>query len=215
MEELIRVLLLEDEALVRQGLAGIVGRQPGIEVVAGVCSVPEAIEALESHADVDVVVADVMVGTGHGGLDLLETLNGRPSKPAVLILSSYDEPWMYSTALKRGALGYVLKGSSLEELTSAIRSVAAGIAVFPAAALRDKYASRLPSERERDIMGLVVDGLGNGEIGGQLGIKEKTVESHLTRLFARYGVGSRTELAMLASRQGWIGRRTVGIARPE
>lgn len=210
MEELVRLLLLEDETLVRQGPGGLIGRQPGFQVVAAVCSLAEATDVIDSGRAIDVVVADVMLGAEPGGLKLLDLLNGHPNKPPVLLLSSYDEPWMYSTALKGGALGYVLKGASLEELTSAIRSVAAGIAVFPAAALRDKYASRLPSERERDIMRLVADGLGNGEIGGRLGIKEKTVESHLTRLFARYSVGSRTELAMLASRQGWIGRRTVG-----
>lgn len=210
MEELINVLLLEDEALVRQGFGGLIGRQPGLKIVAAVCGVAEVLAVLDSGANVDVILADVMLGDEPAGLKLLEKLNGRPSKPAVLMLSSYDEPWMYATALKGDALGYVLKGSSLDELTSAIRSVAAGIAVFPAAALRDKYASRLPSEREREIMRLVADGFGNGEIGGQLGIKEKTVESHLTRLFARYSVGSRTELAMLASRQGWIGRRAVG-----
>lgn len=210
MEEVVRVLLLEDEALVRQGLGGLVGRQPGLHIAASVSSVAQAIGVIDSEIEIDVIVSDVMLGAEPGGLYLLEALNGRPKRPAVLLLSSYDEPWMYSTALRGGALGYVLKGASLEELTSAIRSVASGVAVFPAAALRDRYANRLPSPRERDIMRLVADGYGNGEIGGRLGIKEKTVESHLTRLFARYGVGSRTELALLASKQGWIGRRTVG-----
>jgi DNA-binding NarL/FixJ family response regulator len=151
-----------------------------------------------------------MLGSEPGGLILLDVLTSCSRRPPVLLLSSFDEPWMYASALRGGALGYVLKGASLQELMTAIRSVAAGVAVFPAAALRDRYANRLPSPRERDIMRLVADGFGNGEIGGRLGIKEKTVESHLTRLFARYGVGSRTELALLASRQGWIGRRTVG-----
>jgi DNA-binding NarL/FixJ family response regulator len=210
LDALINILLLEDENLVRQGVGGVVARQKGLRVLAEASTVNEALAVLDSCAEIDVVVADVMLGSEPGGLYLLEALNSRPTRPPVLLLSSYDEPWMYASALRGGALGYMLKGASLNELTSAIRSVAAGVAVFPAAALRDRYAARLPSPREREIMRLVADGFGNGEIGGRLGIKEKTVESHLTRLFARYGVGSRTELALLASKQGWIGRRTVG-----
>jgi DNA-binding NarL/FixJ family response regulator len=165
---------------------------------------------MDGSTCVDDIVQYVKIGSEPACQSMLYTINGRPNRPPVLLLSSFDEPWMYSTAVRGGALGYVLKGASLEELTSAIRSVAAGVAVFPAAALRNRFASRLPSPREREIMYLVAEGFGNGEIGGRLGIKEKTVESHLTRLFARYGVGSRTELALLASKQGWIGRRTVG-----
>lgn len=210
MDALINILLLEDENLVRQGLGSVLARQSGMRVLAEAATVNEAIAAVESNAEIDVVVADVMLGSEPGGLMLLEALSTCARRPPVLLLSSYDEPWMYASALRGGALGYILKGASLHELTTAIRSVAAGVAVFPAAALRDRYAARIPSPRERDIMRFVADGFGNGEIGGQLGIKEKTVESHLTRLFARYGVGSRTELALLASRQGWIGRRTVG-----
>lgn len=210
MDSLINILLLEDENVVRQGVGGLLSRQAGLKVVADVANEAEALAVLDCGTPVDVIVADVMIGTEPGGLNMLDTLSTRANRPPVLLLSSYDEPWMYASALRAGALGYVLKGASLEELTSAIRKVAAGVAVFPAAALRNRYATRLPSPREREIMRLVAEGFGNGEIGGRLGIKEKTVESHLTRLFARYGVGSRTELAMLASRQGWIGRRTVG-----
>ncbi len=209
MEEVVRVLLLEDESLVRQGFGGLLSRQPGLHVAGSVCSVTELLETLDSGTQVDVIIADVMLGPEPEGLFLLDKLHGRANKPAVLVLSSYEEPWMYAYAIQGGALGYVLKGASLPELMSAIRSVANGVSVFPAAALRDRFGIRLPSPRERDIMRLVAEGFGNGEIGGRLGIKEKTVESHLTRLFSRYGVGSRTELALLASKQGWIGRRTV------
>lgn len=210
MDSLINILLLEDESLVRRGLAGLLSDQEGLHVAAAVASVDDLLGVLDGAVGVDVIVADVMIGSEPAGLSMLDSINSRPNRPPVLLLSSFDEPWMYSTAVRGGALGYVLKGASLEELTSAIRSVAAGVAVFPAAALRNRFASRLPSPREREIMLLVAEGFGNGEIGGRLGIKEKTVESHLTRLFARYGVGSRTELALLASKQGWIGRRTVG-----
>lgn len=212
METVIRILLLEDERVVRQGLGELLSRQEGVEVVADADTVDGALAALDTSTEVDIIVADVMLQEEAGGLDLLKILRERETHPPVLLLSSYGEPWLYSTALRGGALGYVLKGASLGELLSAIRSVAAGVAVFPAAALRNRFSQRAPSPREREVMGLVAEGLANSEIGARLGIKEKTVESHLTRLFARYAVGTRTELAMLASRQGWIGRRTVGAS---
>jgi DNA-binding NarL/FixJ family response regulator len=207
---LIRILLVEDEALVRRGVAELLSRQPDLRVVADVATSAAALDVLDDGPQIDVVVADVMLEGRPAGLELLAEVGRRPAHPPVLLLSSYGEPWMYGTALRAGALGYVLKGGTLDELTSAIRNVAAGVAVFPTAALRDRHAGRLPSPREREIMGLVADGMANGEIGARLGISDRTVESHLARLFARYDVGSRTELALLAAHQGWIGARTIG-----
>jgi len=204
-----RILLLEDESMIRQGVSELLAREPTLVVVAAVGTVSAALEIIDANEAIDVVVADVMIDEETGGLQLLAEMR-RTTHPPILFLSSYGEPWLYSSAIRGGALGYVLKGSTLDELVSAIRSVAAGVAVFPAAALRDRFMQRAPSSREREIMRLVAEGFGNGEIGARLGIKEKTVESHLTRLFARYEVGTRTELALLASRQGWIGRRLVG-----
>jgi DNA-binding NarL/FixJ family response regulator len=203
---MIRILLVEDEHVVRQGLSELLSRQDGFSVVAAFGDAREAIDYLDAGRDVDVVVSDVMIDDEPQGLDIASLLHRRPHSPPVLLLSSFSEPWMYSSALKAGALGYVLKGAGLPEVLAAIRSVASGIAVFPAAALRDRLTERAPSKREREIMLLVASGFGNGEIGGRLGIKEKTVESHMTRMFARYGVGTRTELALLASRKGWIGK---------
>jgi DNA-binding NarL/FixJ family response regulator len=210
MDTLVRVLLVEDEHVIRQGLAELLNRQPGITVAASVCNTADAMAVLDADEAINVVVSDVMLGESPAGLDLLGSIRSRADGPPVLLLSSYGEPWLYSSALRAGALGYVLKGASLSDLLSAIRSVSAGVAVFPGAAIRDRFSPRAPSAREREIMRLVADGYGNGEIGGRLGIKEKTVESHLTRLFARYSVGTRTQLAMLAAKQGWIGKRTIG-----
>lgn len=207
---MISILLLEDESVVRQALSELLSRQEGLTVAADVATIDQALAILDRNAPIDVIVADVMIEEEAGGLDLLAALRKRESHPPVLFLSSYGEPWLYRSALRGGALGYVLKGAGLAELVSAIRGVAAGVAVFPAAALRDLFGVRAPSPREREIMRLVAEGFGNGEIGARLGIKLKTVESHLTRLFTRYAVTTRTELALLASKQGWIGRRTVG-----
>lgn len=210
MDGVTRILLLEDESMIRQGVSELLAREPTLVVVAAVGTVSAALEIIDASDAIDVVVADVMIDEEIGGIRLLAEMRMRASHPPILLLSSYGEPWLYSSAIRGGALGYVLKGSTLVELVSAIRSVAGGVAVFPAAALRDRFMQRAPSSREQEIMRLVAEGFGNGEIGARLEIKEKTVESHLTRLFARYEVGTRTELALLASRQGWIGRRLVG-----
>jgi DNA-binding NarL/FixJ family response regulator len=206
---MIRILLVEDERVIRQSLAELLSRQAGLTVVAAVGRAAEALDAIASGMPVDIVVSDVMIGETPEGLELTSALRSRDPSPPVLLLSSFGEPWMYSSALSAGALGYVLKGSGLEEVVSAIHSVVGGTAVFPGAALHDRLMERPPSTREREIMRLLADGFSNGEIGGRLGIREKTVESHLTRLFARYKLGTRTELALLASRQGWIGKRMV------
>jgi Response regulator containing a CheY-like receiver domain and an HTH DNA-binding domain len=211
MPRLINVLLVEEQAIVRQAIGELLGRQPGLRIVASVSSVEAALNTLCGGPTVDVIVTDVMREDEIGDLDLLSTLREHDIHAPVLYLSSYSEPWLYTAALRGGALGYVLRGASLDAVVSAIVSVAAGVAVFPAASLRDRIGQRDPSTREREIMRLIADGYGNGEIGARLGIKEKTVESHLTRLFARYSLGSRTELAMLASRRGWIRRASVGV----
>jgi DNA-binding NarL/FixJ family response regulator len=121
----------------------------------------------------------------------------------VIVLTSYDYPQYAEAALRLGASGFVLKTAPIAELLDAIRRAAAGglaFAVRPTAA-----ASRVRlSERELDVVRLVVDGRSNDEIAGRLGIGAKTVESHLRRLFERLDIASRTELATRALREGWL-----------
>jgi DNA-binding NarL/FixJ family response regulator len=120
----------------------------------------------------------------------------------VVILSAFDYPQYVDAALRLGAAGYILKTDPFPNLVSAIRKVAAGgmaYSVRPAPG-----GSRRLSLRELEVVGLVVDGRSNDEIGAQLGISEKTVESHLTRIYERVQVAGRTELAARAVREGWI-----------
>lgn len=150
------------------------------------------------------MLSDVQLADVDGGLGLLRRCSG-PGGPAFLFLSGFDTPSLVRAAFEGGAAGYLLKSATIEEVLDAVRTVARGGTVFSAGAVRAiRTARRRPSERELQVLRLVADGSTNGEIGLYLGLSEKTVESHLRRLFDRYDVLSRTELALLAVREGWI-----------
>jgi DNA-binding NarL/FixJ family response regulator len=121
----------------------------------------------------------------------------------VIVLTSYDYPQYAEAALRLGASGFVLKTAPISELLDAIRRAAAGGLAFGVRPGRAGLVARL-SERELDVVRLVVDGRSNDEIAFRLGIGPKTVESHLRRLFERLDIASRTELATRALREGWL-----------
>jgi DNA-binding NarL/FixJ family response regulator len=117
------------------------------------------------------------------------------------VLSAYDYPQYAEAALRLGAAGFVNKSAPLEELVDAIRRAAAGGMAF---AVKPGRGRAHVSPRELDVVRLVVEGRSNDEIGAQLGIGVKTVETHLRRMFERFTVASRTELAARALREGWL-----------
>jgi DNA-binding NarL/FixJ family response regulator len=197
-----RIVLVDDHPAIAEAIAGRIGDSTDLEV-AGTAEDVDAAVALIERTKPDVVVTDVRLGGQDSGLSLLGRFRGPP--PAFLVLSSFDYPAFYSAAFDGGAAGYLLKSASLDEILRAIRAVAVGGTWFSASALQAaRRAERLPSDRELQLIRLVAAGRSNDEIAADLGLSVKTVESHLRRLFARYGVLSRTELAMLAVRQGWI-----------
>ncbi len=202
---LIRVAIVDDHPVVRQGIAALLASQPEIEVVGSADSVDSALELL-GRASIDVLLLDIRLGTD-SGLRLLRELptgprgGARPELPAVVVLSAYDYPQYAEAALRLGAAGFVIKSAPLEELIDAIRRAAAGGLAF---AVRPRPGRSHISPRELEVVQLVVDGRSNDEIGAQLGIGVKTVETHLRRLFARLAVASRTELAARAIREGWL-----------
>jgi DNA-binding NarL/FixJ family response regulator len=201
----IRVLLVDDHPAILDALgAGV--RAASDMVLAGTArTLAEALALLgvPRAGGVDVVVSDVQLAGEAEGLRLLERVG--PEGPAVLLLSSFDQPPLIRTAFERGAAGYLLKTSEVAEVLDAVRVVAAGGTAFSAAMLRAiRSAPRRPSEREIEVLTLVCGGASNDEIGVRLGVTDKTVESHLRRLFDRYAVLSRTELAVLALREGWV-----------
>ncbi len=129
-------------------------------------------------------------------------------RPAVIVVTAYDYPQYADAALRLGAAGFVLKTAPIAELVDAIRRVAAGGLAF--AVRPGGHALARLSPREHDVVRLVAAGRTNDEIGADLGIGSKTVETHLARLFERLGVASRTELAIRAVREGWLDVPSVG-----
>ena len=198
---LIRVAIVDDHPVVGEGTAAVLRAEPDLEVVGVATSLDAARSAgLLDRAGVDVVLLDLRLGAD-SGLRLLAEPAGRADLPAVVVLTAYDYPQYVDAALQLGAAGFVLKTAPLAELLEAIRRVAAGGLAF---SVRPGAATVRLTSRELEVVRLVADGRSNDEIGVELGIGTKTVETHLARLFERTGVGSRTELATRAVREGWL-----------
>ena len=201
----VRVVLVDDHPAILEAVSAAVRGAPDL-VLAGTARSLEGARALldgPGAITCDVIVSDVQLAGEAEGLRILEAAGS--DGPAVLLLSSFDQPPLIRTAFERGAAGYLLKTSEVTEILDAIRTVAAGGTAFSASMLRAiRSAPRRPSDREIEVLTLVCGGASNDEVGVQLGVTEKTVESHLRRLFDRYGVLSRTELAVLALREGWV-----------
>lgn len=199
----VRVVVVDDHPVVREGTAAILAKQPGIEIAGTAGSLAEA-RTLLAATDADVVLLDIRLGTD-SGLNLLgdtaDPARPRP-RPAIVVLTAYDYPQYAEAALRLGAAGFVLKTAPMAELLDAIRRAAAGGLAF---GVRPRPGDRARlSRRELEVVALVVEGRSNDEIGGALAIGAKTVETHLARLFERFGIASRTELATRALREGWL-----------
>lgn len=205
MAGLIRVAVVDDHPATAEGLASLLAASADVEVVGTARDIACARDLIRA-ATPDVVLCDIELGGGDRGFELLATQRpGEGAMPAVVFFSAYDYPAFRALAMEGGASGYLLKTAPMAEILDAIQTAAAGGTMFTAHDLRAARSGlRPPSERELEVIGLIVAGRSNEEIAAQLGIGPKTVESHLRRLFARYSVYNRTSLAMLAVRQGWI-----------
>jgi DNA-binding NarL/FixJ family response regulator len=191
----IRVAVVDDHPLVREGTAALVDRQEDMEI-AGIAGSLDEVRPILEAGSTDVLLLDLRLGQESG----FELLRSDVGMPAVVVVTSYDYPQYADAALRLGAAGFVVKTAPTAELLDAIRRAAAGGLAF---GVRPGGGVSL-SAREREVLQLVVDGASNDEIGARLGISSRTVESHLRRLFERVGVASRTELAARALREGWL-----------
>jgi DNA-binding NarL/FixJ family response regulator len=192
----IRVAVVDDHPLVREGTAALIDRQADMEI-AGVAASLEELEPILRDGAVEVLLLDLRLGE-QSGFDLLRSAH--TPMPAVVVVTSYDYPQYADAALRLGAAGFVVKTAPTAELLDAIRRAATGGLHF---GIRPGRGVAL-SAREREVLRCVVDGASNDEIGARLGISSRTVESHLRRLFERHEVASRTELASRAIREGWL-----------
>jgi DNA-binding NarL/FixJ family response regulator len=207
----IRLAIVDDHPLVTGGLDAALGTIDGIEVVAHGASLAEVRELL-ARDDLDVVLLDVRLQDGNSIQAIAE--RGMRDRPSVLIISSFETTQYVAAAARFGAAGFLLKTVPLATLVDGIRTVAAGGSVFTREQLQKGFVTL--SSRERQIVRLAMDGLGNKEIAGRIGASPKTIEGHLTAIFERFGIqGGRIELAFRAAEEGWLDiepPETVGAA---
>ncbi len=200
----VRVLLIDDHAVVLDGLAAAMAHEDGLTVVGRAGSVAQA-RTILAGGDIDVVLVDIRLPDG-SGLELLGETDAAIGGPAWIVLSSFETPQYVATALRLGAAGYLLKTAPSLELVEAVRRAAVGGSAFTREQLRmarESGAVRLSVLDRRIVEGLVA-GRTNDEIAHDVGVARKTVESHLTRFFELFEVRSRTELALRAEREGWL-----------
>ena len=206
MNRVVRVGVVDDHPAILSAVSAAVASTDDLAVAGTGRTLHDAVEL--SHR-VDVLLCDVQLEGHAEGLRLLDIVGDHRasggSAAAVLLLSGFGHGSLIRAAIERGAAGYLNKGVEVDVMVEAIRTIAGGGTVFRAADLdASKSAPRRPSEREIEVIAGIVGGATNAELGGALGISEKTIESHLHRLFDRYGVLSRTELAILAVNEGWL-----------
>jgi DNA-binding NarL/FixJ family response regulator len=210
----IRVLLVEDHAVVRAGLRLLIESRPGLVVVGEATTHADAL-AVAACEQPHIILLDLDLGR-ENGLDLLPSLLAAASQARVLVLTGVRDVDEHRRAIRQGAMGLVLKDQAPDVLLKAIEKVHAGevwldramlahvlseMAVGAARPL-DTNAARVATltQREREVIALVDEGLKNKQIGDRLSITETTVRHHLTSIFAKLGVGSRLELVLFAHR---------------
>lgn len=224
----IRILLVDDQALLRAGFRIILGTQPDMEVVGEAANGLEAIAAAEALKP-DVICMDIQM-PGMDGLAATEKL--RAGSAAILVLTTFNEDAYLFAALEAGASGFLLKNSSPEELIDAVRVVHGGDALLSPALTRrviERFApaqarSETPSapaavppvteltEREREVLELLARGLSNQEIAGTLYVGEATVKTHVSRVLQKLGVRDRIQAVVFAFEHGLV---VPGSARQE
>ncbi|MER0478562.1 response regulator transcription factor [Streptomyces sp. Edi2] len=213
---MIRVLLVDDEALVRAGLRMILEPAEGIDVVAEASDGSEALTAVAAHRP-DVVLMDVRMA-GMDGLTALKELRRSLHSPKVIMLTTFDLDDYVHTALRNGAAGFLLKDTSPRELAHAVRTVAEGSAMLtPKVTKRliDTFADlesegaaearqRLSelTDREGEVVRAVARGLSNAEIGRELAMSEGTVKAHVSRALAKLNLSNRVQMALLVRDAG-------------
>jgi DNA-binding NarL/FixJ family response regulator len=212
---MITVLLVDDHHVIRSGLQSLLDAADGITVVG---SASDGAEANDEYQRVrpDVVLMDLSM-PGVDGIDATTAITAIDPAARIVVLTSFGDRQRVTQALDAGACGYLLKDAAPDDIVAAVRAAAAGGSPMDArigAILLAERAERgggteqrgtdgaQLSERELEVLGLVREGLLNKEIGRRLGIAEKTVKAHLTRIFARIGVQDRTQAALWAERSG-------------
>jgi len=200
---MIRVLLVEDQAMVRGALAALLALETDIEIVAAVASVPEA-ERLLATQQPDILLTDIELGPD-SGLDLAMQVRERWPSIRVVILTTFGRSGFLRRALDAGVRGYLLKDAPAEQLGTAIRTVyRGGRAIDPTLAAAAWDEPDPLTTRERLVLRLAGDGQGSAEIARRLALSEGTVRNYLSEAISKLGARNRTDAARLARDKGWL-----------
>ncbi|GAA3692114.1 response regulator transcription factor [Terrabacter ginsenosidimutans] len=214
-----RVMIVDDQALVRAGFRMVLDAEPDIEVVAECADGQAALDALPGR-EVDVVLMDIRMPR-LDGIEATRRVVARAEPPKVLVLTTFDLDEYVYAALRAGAAGFLLKDAGPSELLAAIRAVHTGDAVVapgPTRRLLDRFLPLLPStagptalgrldvltEREREVLEAVGRGLNNTEIAAALFVAEATVKTHIGRVLAKLGLRDRVQMVVLAYETGLV-----------
>jgi NarL family two-component system response regulator LiaR len=212
MKGKISVLLADDHVVLREATAELVNNQPDMKVI-GQAGTGEEIITLAKEKHPDVIVMDIAMPR-LDGLEATRQILAECTGTQILVLSAHQDAEHVIPLLEAGAIGYLPKTVSLNELLEAIRTTGRGESVLPPA-IASVVVKRLSgalnangnvglTEREMEVLSLVAQGLTNDQIAQQMHLSTRTVEAHLTHIYNKLNVSSRTEAALLAMRKGWL-----------
>jgi DNA-binding NarL/FixJ family response regulator len=204
---MISVVIADDHEVVRAGLEQLIGTFADVELVAGAADGEEAVRRCEALRP-DIALLDLAM-PGMDGIEATRRIRSVSPETTVVVFTSFSDRERILQALDAGAIGYLLKDADPDELHRAILAAARGEAPLAPKAAAEILAARATSApagelsvREQEVLTLVTAGLANKQIGRRLGISEKTVKGHLTRIFQAIGVTDRTQAALWAERNG-------------
>jgi DNA-binding NarL/FixJ family response regulator len=210
----VRVFVVDDQLLIRQGIRTLLEMDPGIAVVGEAADGAEAIAVLPDAA-VDVLLLDIRM-PGKDGLEVLQTLAAAARLPPTLILTTFDDADVVLDGIRAGARGFMLKDVSYQQLIAAIRAVASGATVFQPAVTERLLRAGTPArggadapretltEREAQVVRLMAGGYSNKEIAHALGTAEGTIKNHVSSILAKFGVRDRTRAVLRALEAGLL-----------
>jgi DNA-binding NarL/FixJ family response regulator len=205
----IRIVVVDDHPIVRQGLVATLEDEPDFEVVGSAGSAEDALALVARHRP-DLILLDLEL-PGLSGIEAIPRLLEASPDTRILVFTAYDTDERVLATIRAGAKGYLLKGAAVAEIAGAIRTVAnGGTALAPAAAARLAEAVRAPrgtgplTAREREVLRLIAQGLPGKQIAGALGISERTVKFHTAALIRKLGADNRAQAVAVAAQRGLL-----------
>jgi len=205
MSSPIRILIVEDHHIVRRGFVALLQMIDGFQVIAEASDGAQAIALFREHLP-DITLIDLRLPV-MSGVDAIKAIRTDFPDARFIVLTTFDGDEDIYRALQAGARGYLLKGMEADDLTAAIHAVHAGKTCIPAEVagrLAERFAGSALTERETDVLRLIVGGLHNKDIAAKLFISEATVKTHINNLLSKLGVSDRTQAATTALQRGIV-----------